>query len=113
MLQLTKFGRRETLAMFVTRDGRRAFFIASAAFRSFRAHDFRAALLLASGVVVMIGRVPLGASISPIFPNLAGWLMAYPNAAGQRALYIGAALGVLATGLRVISGIERPYLRGE
>jgi hypothetical protein len=30
VLQLTKFGRRETLAMFVTRDGRRAFFIASA-----------------------------------------------------------------------------------
>jgi hypothetical protein len=90
-----------------------AFFIASAAFRAFRARNVRAALLLISGAVVMIGRVPLGASISEYFPRLADWLMAVPNAAGQRGMIIGAAMGVIATGLRIIFGIERPYLRGE
>jgi uncharacterized membrane protein (UPF0136 family) len=90
-----------------------AFFIASAAFRAFRARNFRAAVLLVAGAIVMIGRVPLGATIHPILPKLADWIMAYPNAAGQRGMVIGAALGVVATGLRVIFGIERPYLRGN
>lgn len=90
-----------------------AFFIASAAFRAFRARNSRAAVLLASGALVMIGRVPLGAAIWPVFPRLADWLMAVPNAAGQRGMIIGAAMGVIATGLRIISGIEKPYLKGE
>jgi len=90
-----------------------AFYIASAAFRAFRARNIRAVLLLVSGALVMIGRVPLGASLSPIFPKLSEWIMTVPNAAGQRGLIIGAAMGMIATGLRVIFGIERPYLRGE
>jgi hypothetical protein len=90
-----------------------AFFIASAAFRAFRARNVRATLLLVAAALVMIGRVPLGAEISGYFPKVADWLMTVPNAAGQRGLIIGAALGVIATGLRIIFGIERPYLRGE
>lgn len=90
-----------------------AFYIASAAFRAFRARNVRAFLLLISGTLVMIGRVPLGAAISPIFPRLAEWLMTVPNAAGQRGLIIGAAMGVVVTGLRIIIGIERPYLKGN
>lgn len=90
-----------------------AFYIASAAFRAFRARNVGAALLLFSGGLVMIGRVPLSAAVSGYFPKVADWIMAVPNAAGQRGLIIGAAMGVIATGLRVIFGIERPYLRGE
>jgi len=90
-----------------------AFYIASAAFRAFRARNTGAVLLLFSGALVMIGRVPLSAALSSYFPKLADWIMAVPNAAGQRGLIIGAAMGAIATGLRVIFGIERPYLRGE
>ena len=43
-------------------------------------------------------------------PNLANWIMAWPNTAGQRAIMIGIALGVIATSLRIILGIERNYL---
>jgi hypothetical protein len=39
--------------------------------------------------------------------------MNYPQNASKRAIMIGAALGVMATGLRVILGIERSYLSGE
>jgi hypothetical protein len=105
-----------------------AFFIASAAFRAFRIRTVEAGLLAIAALIVMIGRVPIGdaalqwvtqwswlpdwiedARISP----LQGWIMENPQNAAKRAILIGAALGVMATGLRVILGIERSYLSGE
>lgn len=90
-----------------------AFFIASAAFRAFRARNLPATFMLSAAILVMIGRVPLGAAISSVFPNLANWIMSVPNTAGQRGIIIGAAIGVIGVGLKIITGIERPYLRGE
>ena len=91
-----------------------AFFIASAAFRAFRARNVEAALLLGAAILVMLGRVPIGRSISHAFPDIADWIIQVPNNAGRRAIMIGAALGVITTGLRVILGLERSHLgRGE
>lgn len=89
-----------------------AFYVASAAFRAFRARNFQSGLLLVSAIVVMIGRVPVGGYFWKGFPYIQQWLMVWPNTAGQRAILMGAALGMIATGLRVIFGIERPYLKG-
>ncbi|MBE7557822.1 hypothetical protein HS125_02245 [bacterium] len=96
-----------------------AFFIASAAFRAFRVRNLPAALLMFAAILIMLGRVPLGHWLSQalglgaLLPNVADWLMGVPNTAGQRAILIGVALGIIAVGLRVIFGIERPYLKGE
>ncbi len=89
-----------------------AFFVASAAFRAFRASNWRATLLLTSAFLVMLGQVPIGAMIWSKIPLAKVWLMSVPNTAGQRAVMIGAAMGVVATSLRMIFGIERSYLGG-
>lgn len=93
-----------------------AFFIASAAFRAFRARNLEATLLLATAIFVMFARIPLGESLSPtidgepVFSALMGWILDVPNTAGKRAILIGAALGAAATGLRVILGLDRSHL---
>ena len=96
-----------------------AFFIASAAFRAFRIRTVEAGLLAVAALIVMLGRVPIGDVMTSWLPewlrlgSLQQWIMDYPQNASKRAILIGAALGVMATGLRVILGIERTYLSGE
>jgi hypothetical protein len=96
-----------------------AFFIASAAFRAFRIRTVEAGLLAVAALLVMLGRVPLGEVMTSWLPQdirltaIQEWIMEVPQNAAKRAILIGAALGVMATGLRVILGIERSYLSGE
>jgi len=90
-----------------------AFFIASAAYRSFRIRSVEAGLLAIAAVVIMIGRVPLGREIWHGLPEISDWIMSVPNLAAKRAILIGAALGAIATGLKVIMGIERNFLGGD
>ncbi len=90
-----------------------AFFMASAAFRAFRARNVEATILLIAAGIVMLGRIPFGESIlggRPYLAKFTDWLMDWPNAAAQRGIIIGAALGAASLSLRVITGIERSYL---
>jgi hypothetical protein len=93
-----------------------AFFIASAAFRAFRARSLDATLLLLAAVIVMFAKVPWGEYFTDLVlgPNAAketvAWIMKVPNAAATRGILIGVALGLVATSLKIIFGIERSYL---
>ncbi|MBN1424684.1 hypothetical protein JXA88_09010 [Candidatus Fermentibacteria bacterium] len=89
------------------------FFIATAAYRSFRARNVTATLLLLSGVIVMLGRVPAGEHIAVAgvsLSDLATWILDYPNNAAKRGILIGVGLGMTSTALKIIIGIERSYL---
>ncbi len=93
-----------------------AFYIASAAFRAFRARNLEATLLLGAAILVMVARVPMGENLPLVedkLPQLMNWIMDVPNIAARRAIFIGAALGAVATGLRVILGIERSHLGAD
>jgi hypothetical protein len=87
-----------------------SFFVASAAYRGFRARNTEATLLLAAALLVMIGRVPLGDYIWPYFPKIASWILDIPSMTARRGIFIGIGLGTIATSLRVILGVERTYL---
>ncbi len=89
-----------------------AFFIASAAYRSFRARSREAAVLLVAAVIVMMGRVPLGEVLIPISGDISQWILNVLNASVRRAILIGVSLGAVALSFKIIFGVERSYLGG-
>jgi hypothetical protein len=90
-----------------------AFFIASAAYRAFKIRSPEATILAVTAVVIMLGQVPIGSLVWDGMPGLSAWIMNVPNLAAKRAILIGAALGAIATGMKVILGLERNYIGGE
>ncbi len=103
-----------------------AFYVASAAFRAFRAKNTEAVLLLGTAFIILLGRtfagVLLTSWIDPAvwsgfehftglrIENLTVYIMSVFNTAGNRAIMIGIALGIVATSLRVLLGLDRSYL---
>ncbi len=96
-----------------------AFYIASAAFRAFRAKNFEAILLLGTAFIILLGRTFAGVFLTSWFPeivsglkieNLTVYIMSVFNTAGNRAIMIGIALGIASTSLKVLLGVDRSYL---
>jgi hypothetical protein len=106
-----------------------AFYIASAAFRAFRAKNLEAGLLLGTAFIVLLGRTFAGVLLTSwIDPgkwsgfkyftglrieNLTVLIMSVFNTAGNRAIMIGIALGTVAASLKLLLGVDRSYLGKE
>ena len=94
-----------------------AFFVATASYRAFRARTIHATLLLVAGALVMLGRVPIGSYIrGEVFGveislvAISDWVLNVPNLAAKRGIMIGVGLGMTATAIKIILGIEKTYL---
>ncbi len=95
-----------------------AFYVASAAFRAFRAKNIEAILLLATAFIVLIGNTAIARLTDGLPPalsflrldNVVANIMGFVTTGAWRAITIGIAIGVAATSLRVLLGIDRPYL---
>ena len=99
-----------------------AFFVASAAFRAFRAKNIDAILLLGTAFIILLRATPVGTWLSGILPeqleflkldNVYRFIMSVFNTAGNRAIMIGIALGIASTSLKVLLGIDRSYLGSD
>ena len=98
-----------------------AFYVASAAFRAFRAKNFEAILLLGTAFIILLGRTAAATLLTGWIPvdsafavlrldNVTTAVTEHVSTAGMRAITIGIALGVAATSLRLLLGIDRSYL---
>jgi hypothetical protein len=100
-----------------------AFYVASAAFRAFRAKNFEAILLLGTAFIILLGRTFAGFWLTNWIPKdgpfsglrieeLSVYVMQVFNTVGTRAIIIGIALGIAATSLKILMGLDRSYLGG-
>jgi len=96
-----------------------AFFMASAALRTFRARNLPAGLLLTAAIIVMFGRVPVSETVGElvfgdrqVIVNVANAIMNYPNLAVKRGILLGIGFAAISQSVRILFGIERTYLGG-
>jgi hypothetical protein len=87
-----------------------AFFVVTAAYRTFRVKSFETGLFVIFGMLVLLGQVPVGTRLWDQLPVIKDWVLEVPALAGARGILLGVALGTAATGLRVLLGIDRPYV---
>jgi hypothetical protein len=82
-----------------------AFFLATAAYRALRARSIETTWMLVAALIVFLGQTPLFNALT----QLKEWILNVPSTAGARGILLGVAIGTIATGLRLIVGLDRPY----
>jgi len=72
--------------------------------------DIYTVLFVVTIFIVLLGATPIyGVGEIPVLTTLRGWITNIFALAGARGILLGVALGIVATGLRVLMGADRPY----
>ena len=83
-------------------------FAMSAAYRAFRVRGLDATIMLASAILIMLGRnIPIGDMISPYLPALANWIMDYANTGANRGIRFVMAIVTMGYSIRILLARER------
>lgn len=88
------------------------FYIFSAAYRSFRARNIDAALMLIAGCFVILSNAPIGEVIWGGIPVIGEWFRFTGQVPGMRTFSMVGALGMIAYGFRALLGKERGFYAG-
>jgi hypothetical protein len=86
-----------------------AFFSLSAALRALGRGSAEATVIVVVAALLLIAQLPPVAALPAVGPTFQ-WLNDYVALAGARGLVIGAAIGALVAGVRVLLGFDTPYL---
>lgn len=86
-----------------------AFFVVSALYRAFRLRNLDALILLITSLLVLLTQLPFSGALSLYLPFVREWILNVPVTAGVRGIILGAALGTIATSLRVLLAVDQPY----
>lgn len=89
------------------------FFFVSAAFRTFRAKNIQAIVLLVFAFITFIGVAPWGEQIWSGMPSLSEWVLDKVSMAGSRAIVIAASVGLVTMITRVVLRYEKGGLIRE
>jgi hypothetical protein len=88
-----------------------AFFIASAAYRAFRARNLDSTILLMVAILSMLAKAPIGESIfGPGIVVLGDFVLGIANKAGRRVFLMAMILASIALTIRIILGYERGWM---
>jgi hypothetical protein len=61
-------------------------------------------------IILLVGAIPaVAASDFNIISSIRNWIMSVPVVGGTRGIVLGMALGIIATGIRILMGTDRPY----
>jgi hypothetical protein len=86
-----------------------AFFSLSAALRALGRGSAEATVIVVVAALVLIAQLPPVAAL-PAVGTSVQWLNDYVALAGARGLLLGAAIGALVAGVRVLLGFDTPYI---
>ncbi|HBX70923.1 MAG TPA: hypothetical protein DEH25_16475 [Chloroflexi bacterium] len=71
--------------------------------------NFMSAVFAGFVFILLVTSIPaLAAQLGPI-ADIRSWIMSVPAVGGARGLLLGVALGTIATGIRILVGVDRPY----
>jgi len=68
-------------------------------------------LFIGTAILFLVAATYLPGFDIPVVRSLRDWIVQVPVVAGARGLLLGIGLGVVATGLRILLGADRPYER--
>ena len=86
------------------------FFLAAAALRAFRIRPTALTFIfIGTTLLVLLAAVPMAVEIARPLAVVRNWLVYVFGTAGARGMLLGVALGTIATGIRVLVGIDRPH----
>ena len=83
------------------------FFMATAAYRAYRAKTVASSVMVVCGLLVLIRNAPVGQAIWSGFYPIGTWILDVVNLSGSRAIMIGSMIGAVTLLIKIMLGKEK------